>query len=186
MSIFNYYPKIQYNNITGVNLLVEAEVIQKYLKDYTAFFAYTVKEGERADIIAYREYNDPKLDWVLYLINGIVDPYKDWVMDYNQFIKYLETKYNISADKLTSTTNPDTIAYYYYQGLPSDDAAIINSYNYTMTPATYTKLGSPAGWVAKSIFDYENELNEKKRDIKILRSVYISDLKQQVKDLFNG
>lgn len=186
MSIFNYYPKIQYNNINSINLLVEAEVIQKYLKDYTKFFTYVVKEGERADIIAYREYNDPKLDWVLYLINGIVDPYKDWVMDYDQFKNYLESKYNMSADKLTSVITPNTIAYYYYSGLASDSLATKNSFNYTMTPTTYTKLGNPAGWTPKSIFDYENELNEQKREIKILRSVYISDLKQQVKDLFNG
>lgn len=185
MSIFNYYPKIQYNNINSINLLVEAEVIQNYLNDYTKFFTYTVKDGERPDIIAFNEYNDSKLDWVIYLINGIIDPYKDWVMDYDQFKNYLESKYNMSADKLTSVSNPDTIAYYYYTGLNTDSQAVINSYNYTMTPNTYVKLGSPAGWTAKSIFDYENEINEKKRDIKILRSVYISDLKQQVKDLFN-
>ena len=186
MSIFNYYPKTTYNNASSINIMVEAEVIQNYLNDYTKFFKYLVKDGERADIIAYQQYNDPKLDWVLYLINGIVDPYKDWVMSYRDFIKYLESKYNMSASKLTSITTPDTIAYYHYTGLPSDSQAIINSYNYTITPTTYAKMGSPSGWTPKSIFDYENEINESKREIKILRPVYINDLKQQVKDLFNG
>lgn len=186
MSLFNYIPKIDYNNITSINLLLEIEVIRKYLDDYTKFFTYTVKDGERPDYIAYQQYNDSRLDWVIYLINGISDPYKDWVMDYFHFKTFLESKYNMSADKLTSVNNPDTIAYYYYKGLDSDDSATINSYNYTMMPITYTKLGSPPGWVAKSIYDYENEINEFKRDIKILKPVYISNLKQQVKDLFNA
>ena len=186
MSIFNYYPKINYNNTNAINILVEAEVIRNYLQDYTKFFKYIVRDGERPDIVAYNQYGDSKLDWVLFLINGIVDPYKDWVLDYKDFIKYLESKYNMSADKLTSISNPNTIAYYYYKGIASDSQEIINSYNYTMSPTSYTKLGSPAGWVAKSIFDYENEINEAKREIKILNPVYINDLKQQVKDLFNG
>ena len=55
-----------------------------------------------------------------------------------------------------------------------------------MTPTTYTKNGSPPGWVAKSIYDYENEINESKREIKVIKAAYIPFLKQQVKDLFNA
>jgi hypothetical protein len=55
-----------------------------------------------------------------------------------------------------------------------------------MSPTTYAKMGSPAGWVAKSIYDYENEINESKREIKVLKPVYIPFLKQQIKDLFNA
>jgi hypothetical protein len=55
-----------------------------------------------------------------------------------------------------------------------------------MTPATYSKLGSPAGWVAKSIWDYENEINESKREIKLMRNEFVSDFKQQVKDIFSN
>lgn len=186
MSLFKYIPKIDYNNITSLNLLLEIEVIRKYLDDYTKFYTYVVKDGERPDLLANRFYNDSRLDWVLYLINDVTDPYKDWVMDSTHFKNYLESKYGVSADKLTNTANPDSIAFYYYKGLASDDEATINSYNYNMTPTTYSKMGSPAGWIAKSIYDYENEINESKREIKILKPVYIPFLKQQVKDLFNA
>ena len=184
--IFSYIPKIDYNNIKSLNLLLEVEVIKNYLDDYTKFYTYVVSEGERPDILAHRIYNDSKLDWVLYLINGVNDPYSDWVMDSRHFKSYLESKYNMSAEKLTSTTNPDTIVYYYYKGLNSDSEETIKSFNYNMSPTTYAKMGSPAGWVAKSIYDYENEINESKREIKVLKPVYIPFLKQQIKDLFNA
>ena len=46
-------------------------------------------------------------------------------------------------------------------------------------------IGSPAGWTAKSIWDYEFELNEQKRTIKILKPSYVNDFKQQFKELFD-
>lgn len=186
MSIFDYYPRLQYKNNQGINILVEPEIINQYLIDYNKFYTYTIKNNERADIIAYQEYNDATLDWVIYLTNKIVDPYKDWLMDEKMFKDYMESKYNITAEKLNSTLTDNTIAYYYYKGLNSDSDATINSYNYKMTPTTYSKLGNPAGWEPVSIWQHEYDLNESRREIKLLRSVYIGDFKQQIKDLFNG
>ena len=186
MSLVNYYPYITYNNSKAVNLLVEAEVIKSYLQDYNKFYTHVVKNGERPDTLAYDIYNDSSLDWIILLVNGIVDPYKDWVMDEKQFISYLQKKYNTAVEKLTTTTITSSIVYYYYKGLVSDSAETIAAFNYTMTPVTYSKLGNPAGWVAKSVWDYENELNESKREIKIMRNEFISNFKQQVKDIFNN
>ena len=187
MALFNYYPTINYNSQTAVNLLVESEVVRSFLSDYTKFFSYLIREGERADTIAYEQYGDPTLDWVIYLVNGVIDPYKDWLMDDKQFIAYMEDKYNKTSYLLQSTSTANTIAYYYYSGLTSDTTEIKNAYNYNMSRESYVKLGSPSGWTAKSIWDYEKEINDSKREIKLLRPVYINDFKQQIKDLFiNG
>jgi len=185
-SLFDYVPTIKYNSITSVNILEEATVISQYTNDYRTFYNYLLKDGERADIVAYNEYGDPTLDWIIFMVNGVTDPYKDWLLDYNHFILYLENKYNRTSYSLTSTTDPTAIKYYYYQGLASDDSATIASYNYTMSYNTYVSLGSPAGWVAKTIYDYEFDINESKRNIKLLKPQYISDFKQQVKNIFNG
>jgi hypothetical protein len=186
MSSFNYFPKTNYNNIKSVNLLAKVDLIEKYDNEYNKFYDYIVKEGERPDIIAYKEYGDASLDWVIYIVNKIVDPYTGWVMDRKDFINYLEDKYNTQAEKLTSVLIPSSIAYYYYQGINSDEPEEIASYNYTMKPETYERLGNPTGWVAKSIYDYEMEKNEAKRNIRLLRSIYINDFRQQFKDLING
>jgi hypothetical protein len=186
MSSFNYFPKITYNNLTCINLLSKISIIKNYTNSHDKFYSYVVKEGERPDIVAYKQYKDSSLDWIIYITNDIIDPYTGWVMDRTDFINYLEDKYNVKAEKLTSVSIPSSIAYYYYQGLPSDTEEEIASYNYTMTAETYEMLGSPSGWVAKSIYDYENEKNEAKRTIKILRQGYINDFKKQFKDLING
>lgn len=181
MSIFNFYPYVNYNNTKATHLLVEGDLVDRYMSDYRTFFSYTVKDSERADQIAYRQYGDASYDWVVYLINNITDPYKDWVMEDKQFIAYLEKKYGVPAYSLTGQ-----VQYYYYTGLPSDTQGEINSYNYTITPTTYQLMGSPSGWTAKSVFDYESEINESKRNIKLLRASYINDFTIQFKELFNN
>ena len=90
MSLANYYPFVTYNNLKAINLLVEAEVVKRYLEDYRLFYTYIIKNGERPDTLAYDAYGDSTLDWVIFLTNGIVDPYKDWILDEKQLISYLE------------------------------------------------------------------------------------------------
>lgn len=186
MSSFNYFPKIKYNNMTTINLLSKVALIREYNRTYEKFYTYVVRDGERPDIIAYREYNDSSLDWIIYLVNEMIDPYSDWVMDYPDFIIYLEDKYGVRAEKLNSVLIESSISHYYYKGIASDTQEIISSYNYIMSKETYNALGNPNGWVPKSIFDYENELNESKRTIKMLRSNYVNEFKTQFKDLING
>jgi hypothetical protein len=186
MSIFNFYPYINYNDQKGTYLLAKAEVIKKYLSNFNNFYSYTVREGERADMIAYDQYDDASLDWIIYLVNGIIDPYYDWSMNNDDFTSYLESKYNTAAYKLSNVSLPGSVAYYYYEGLDSDDASYINGFNYHMSNESYIAQGQPGGWKAKSVYDYEHELNESKRDIKLLRSSYINDFKLQFKDLFKN
>lgn len=187
MSIFNFYPYINYNDQKGSFLLAKAEVIKKYLNNFNNFYSYTIREGERADMISYDQYDDSSLDWIIYLINGIIDPYYDWPMGNDDFISYLESKYNTAAYKLSSVSIPESVSHYYYEGLTSDSAEYIKGFNYNMSYESYVAQGRPSGWVAKSIYDLEHEINESKRNIKLLRSSYINDFKIQFKDLFiNG
>ncbi len=192
MSVFNFYPLIDYkidafkSDIRATNILVEVELVEKYLKDFNTFFKYTLRDGERADMVAYDQYGDASLDWIIYLVNRVVDPYKDWLMDDTQFKNYMEAKYNTTAARLSSTSITSSIAYYYYKGLTSDTQATKDSYNYKMTPTTYTKLGNPAGWQAVSLWEYESEKNQARREINLLKPVFITDFKQQIKDLLNN
>lgn len=186
-SIFNYYPFIKYNNVKADYILARAVIVNDYLSDYSKFYTYTVLEGERADIVAYKQYGDSSLDWVIYLSNNIIDPYYDWPLSPDDLSAYLQDKYGVPAYTLTSVTNPSSIAYYYYKGLDTDTPEYIAGFNYTMTPESYAALGQPAGWVAKSIWDDENEKNEAKRTILLLRPAFVDDFIQQFNKLFvNG
>ena len=100
MAIFDFYPYIQYNNQKATFILAKSEIVSQYLNNYNTFYNYTIKDGERADIVAYKEYDDSSLDWIIYVINNVIDPYYDWYMTYDNFVAYLESKYKMAAYRL--------------------------------------------------------------------------------------
>lgn len=95
---FSKFPKLYYTTTDGVtrivtNLLTRPDVIKKVIDNASIFYYYDVQEGDTPEMIASKYYGDPELHWVVLLFNEIYDPYYDWPMSYQQFIRYLDDKY---------------------------------------------------------------------------------------------
>ena len=94
---FRPFPKIQYdlkkNNLPLLLTNVTARYkIRDELKQRAAiFYNYTVKEQDTPSSIAFKYYGDETLDWVIFLINDIIDPYYDWPLSYNSFNEYMKS-----------------------------------------------------------------------------------------------
>lgn len=176
---FRYFPLITYNNKTTRNILLRAKVIETVFNKYEAFYPYVIKDGQRADIIANEVYGDSNLDWVIYLVNNIEDPYYGWPMSDKDFNSYLEMKYN----KPAVLTQAD-ISHYVYTGVGESSNDIARK-SWKMTPETYDQLSSTerSGWTAVYVYDYENELNESKRNINLIRPIYIEQIKREMADI---
>jgi hypothetical protein len=126
--------------------------------------------------------------------NELMDPQWDWPMNNRVFSKYLENKYpNIQTsstihyyekiitqydtDSMTTTINKIQITEDVYNGSPNSQTT------------TYTL---PAGDVvvtvetnALSIYDYELELNEAKRNIKLLNATYVGQIETEYQKLMS-
>lgn len=176
---FRYYPVITYNDKLTRNILLRAKVIEQVFQKLDVFYPYVIKQGERADILADRLYSDSTLDWVIYLSNNITDPYYDWPMDDKDFNGYLEMKYG----KPAVLTQAD-ISHYVYTGIGESDSDIARK-SWHMTVETYNLLASDqrAGWTAVYVYDYERELNEDRRNINILKPLYIEQIKREMADI---
>jgi hypothetical protein len=97
MSYFKNFPLIQYANNLVKNILARPAIDDK-LKDYrSAFYVYETKNEESLQDIAYNYYDDAKLDWILNLTNGVIDPYYDKYKTYNQMISFITKKYGSIA-----------------------------------------------------------------------------------------
>jgi len=97
MSYFKNFPLIQYANNLVKNILARPAIDDK-LKDYrSAFYVYETKNEESLQDIAYNYYDDSKLDWILNLTNGVIDPYYDKYKTYNQMISFITKKYGSIA-----------------------------------------------------------------------------------------
>lgn len=94
---FNKFPKLLYtkdNTTTLVtNLLTRVAVIKGVLDVSSLFYEYDIQEGDTPEIVASKYYGDSEYHWVVLIFNEVMDPYYDWVMAYDQFQKYIESKY---------------------------------------------------------------------------------------------
>ena len=91
---FNIFPKIDYDisksGITKnvVDLTVRYAIKTKIKNRSATYYNYIIKDGERPDTLANRFYDDSKLDWVVLMVNDIVDPLYDWPLNYQNFLNF--------------------------------------------------------------------------------------------------
>ena len=116
---FGHFPLIPYDSVGDgkfklvTNLLKRVAVRSKVKTNVLVFDTYDVKSGETPELIADKLYNDPELHWVVLLMNDITDRYHQWPLNENQFIAYINDKYdNVDAThhyEISQTSGDTTI-----------------------------------------------------------------------------
>lgn len=182
MELFKKFPKIQYNNNEMLNNITRVITIEQKLRYYDIYFPYTIKDGERADTVAYDYYGDSSFSWLIYLTNKIYDPYYQWPLTYKQFIDYLNKKYG------SFTTTQTTIKHYIYTGVDGDNIYDIAAKEYDMSVVTFNALSieERAGWTAEYVYEWEYKINEAKREIKLLSNTYLPQIEKELTTMFDG
>lgn len=182
MAYFQYFPVINYNDVNCRNIILKSKIISDVINNVDVFYPYVIKEGMRPDLIAYEQYGNPNLEWVVYFANNIVDPYYSWPLDSDNFKAYLEKKYNKTVFELQQQ-----ISHYEYTGLTNDTQQDIDRKSWKMTTTTFNNLSSEdrSGWTSVSVYDYEDELNEQKRSIMLLSAIYVPQIIQELSEIFN-
>lgn len=186
-----------------VNLLARVSFIPELLNNPALYYTYDIQEGDTPEIIASKYYNDPYRYWVVLFSNQIFDPQWDWPKTYSQFNSYIENKYASDA----ANVNMEPIAYtqttnYEYRTIVTttdsttsnvtidkyvvDYETYANTVPYTktvvFTPNKYNNYATATYELSKesvTIFEWEQEQNEKKRSIRLLNSQYVGQLEQQ-------
>lgn len=180
MSYFNYFPIIDYTNQKTRNLVLKAAIVADVLSKSDSFYPYIIKDYERPDIVAYNEYDDETLDWVVFFSNNIVDPYYQWPLTQEQFIPYIEKKYNKTVYEVQGE-----ISHYKYTGITGETEEDIARKSWLMSPTTHQYIDDTSGWTPVYLYDYEYELNEAKRSIRLLNKFYIPQMKSEIKKIMN-
>jgi hypothetical protein len=144
------------------------------------YYTHDIKEGQTCEYIANRYYGDSTLDWVIYIVNDIIDPQYDLPLGYQDFINYVKSKYN-SIESALSTTH------HYEQIIQSQsvlfDGTIIPEKYITVDLTTYN--GLPINEKRDiSNFTYEERLNESKRTIKILHKDFLINFINESERIF--
>lgn len=201
MKYFNTLPRIltSDNNSNGIlltNIMARASLIPEALKNPVLYYTYDIQEGDTPEIIAHKYYDDPYRYWIVLFTNQIIDPQWDWPMSSSVFEKYLIKKYDATdidiyvdvhhfektdiqtdINTQTITRNTVTIGLDQFLELTSSET---NTYTLP-TGAVTVKIFSRA----VSYYEYEDELNESKRNIKLLNKSYVDEFESELKRLMS-
>jgi hypothetical protein len=194
------------------NIMSRATILDDLKNNSVVFYKYNVQEDDTPETVAHKYYGDPYKYWIVMYSNQLMDPLWDWPMNYQTFIDYLTAKYQaefeLAFNAQTTTANN---AYEYVQStvyryekittttdLYSNQVTVKkNSVDYddyyalAETTTTYDIPGGTQATVQISknivyIYDYENDLNESRREIKLLNQAFAGDMEEQFKTLMSA
>lgn len=144
---FRIIPKMIYtlDNLDSLQVVTDifrrVKIIDQIRNNLSYFDEYDIRDGDTPEILADKLYGDTSLHWIILLVNEIIDPRFDWPVSQYTLGEYCKNKYGEA--NIYATHHFETA-----------DGIKVNS-NYP-------------GAVSISNFQFEDQLNEAKRRIKLV------------------
>ena len=157
------------------------------LKKYE-YFDYEINGSERPDQVSYKVYGSIEFYWVILVTNNIRNIWTDWPLGQNEFESYIVKKYGSIAAAQDSTYRNIAQQDIYKASTASLPELIIANGEAidATTISNYTLVGSPSNVDYRITSDYEREvdLNNAKRNIKLVKKSLVSTMRDELKTLF--
>ena len=207
---FNYFSKTFYTSddnspgLDTVTNIISRFAFENSLKENSsAFYPYNVQDSDTPEIIARKFYDNSERHWIVLLFNNIIDPQWDWPLKEKTLIDYIDSKY--SANGAANTTVQTGIAWamstnnvqaYFkivtrtsFDGTETIEklsvdantfanvATSLNTYNLQDGTTITEKVTKET----QSYFQYEVDLNEAKRTIKLIKPEFVPAIEKEFK-----
>ena len=186
---FEYVNRFSGNNVSkytrSKNIFTRAKIRDEIFQDLMYFEKYIIVADERPDNIANSFYGDPTYDWLVLLSNNILNFYEEWPLTQKSFDEFLIEKYG-SYDKINAVKHYKSKEVTNSKGIRILEKDLIVPENYSVTffddglKREVTKSGIT---IPVTNLDYENELQEEKRNIFLIKPQYLRLVTDQLKDL---
>ena len=160
---FGNFPIIAYDSVGNgdfklvTNLLKRVAVRSKVRSNTLLYDTYDVKEGETPEILADKLYGDAELHWVILFVNNVIDVYHQWPQNQNQFLAYINNKYS----------DVDATHHYEISQVSGDTTIKID--------IGTDNTDYPTASIVTN-YEYEEDLQDKKRQVKLLDPAYIEPI----------
>ena len=166
------------------NFFKRGKIRDDIFENLTFFERYSIIGDERPDNIAYRAYGDETLDWVVLLSNNILDVKSEWPMTQRTFDKYVIDKYNDYGTLYNGIKHWKTAEIKDSNGTIIVPAGLIVDQKFSVQYYDNGEYQEARNFTfAVTNFDYEIELENKKRSIYVLKPGYLNIVFDDLKDI---
>lgn len=170
---FQSMPKMRYNigdKPRVVTDIFKRVALSKFQNSKLALQEYYVKDRETPESIAYDFYRSSTYHWVVLIVNNIVDVHSEWPRPQNSLFEYVEEKYGAN--------NASEIHHYVLKKDVNDNDVTEEIYvDYNAADLASGKIESITN------YKYEEELNDDKRQIYLLKPKYVGEIVNSYKRL---
>lgn len=199
------------SGLDTVTNIISRFVFEPSLKENSAaFYSYDIQESDTPEIIAGKFYDNPEKHWVVLSFNEIYDPQWDWPLPYRSFIEYVNTKYssaeyadtantsvtglsyamnvnNVEAYfKVVTRTNIDNISIVEKLEVDANTWATIGNTTQSFTLQDGSIITQKITKEKRTYYEFENETNEEKRSINLLKPEFIDTVVKEFKKVIRG
>lgn len=158
--LFSMYPKLQVNTIVPGSTTIVTDIfrrisVNRFSKNLAFLQTVTVPDGFTIEQVSDKYYKLPEYHWVIMMVNDIVDIRKEWPLSNSDLVAYSKKKYG----------EAQIYAVHHYR--KTDGSKLIVDYD-----AADLANGDIE---AITNIQYEEELNDSKREIKILNPKFLTE-----------
>ena len=197
MGYFNYIPDFNYvdrnpnaklgDQVKVKNLFRRIKLREDIFQDSTVFEKYQIRGDDRPDNIANQFYGRPDYDWIVLVSNNIVNIQTEWPMPQNTFDTFILNKYG-------TYQNANAVRHYETREVKNTQGVVIvpagqivdKGYSYTYYEE-FQQAFVDTGDITVEVtnYDYETRIEEKKRNISLLKRRYLpvilDDIEKEMK-----
>jgi hypothetical protein len=188
MIYFNNFPQINYSMDKSKDTNLVTNIFNRFapletvLKQSLVYYPYFIEDGETPEIVSFKMYDTMDYHWIIMMFNQIHNPYYQWPLSYDQFNSFLEYKYGSME---ASTQQIHHYEYIIQQKERLYDGTIIEEKSLIVDEDMFNTLDFSERRIVYN-YDYELNLNESKRKIQILDSIFIPQILQEKAIIFNN
>ena len=171
--------------ITVKNFFKRGFLREDIFQNLAFFTKYSINGNDRPDNVAFEVYNDSTLDWLVLMSNNIVNIQNEWPISNADFDELMLEKYG-SYDTLFS-------GIHHYETLEVKDARdvkIVNAglkvesdYSVTFFDERAGQMVTVTPTIPVTNYQYEQKINEDKRNIYLLQPRYVQVVRDDLEDL---
>lgn len=168
------------------NLFKKGKFREDIYQELTTFEKYQIQGDDRPDNVAFELYGDATLDWVVLMTNNILNIQTEWPMKQADFNEYLLEKYG-SYDTLytdihhyeSNEVKDSQGIVIYPKGVRVGAAQSVSYFDF------YKDLQIDIVNISRPItnYQYEEKLNDDKRNIFILKPKYLNVIFDDLEEL---
>ena len=169
------------------NLFRRIVLREDIYQNLTFFTKYDIQGDDRPDNVAYDVYQDSSLDWVILVANNIINIQTEWPLPQLDFNRFLLDKYKNDYNKIYNEIHHyETVEVKDTNGIIIVPEGLEVSQDYSITYYDYflSDLTSEND-ITRPVtnYEYEEKIENKKREIFILKPEYLNVVIDDISDL---